>query len=186
MKSKIRSFIAIHLPEELITQISGLQDRLKAMKGDIRWVHPEAMHLTLKFLGDIDSGQIEAIFAEMEKACKTVTPFECSVQGAGVFPDMKRPRVLWLGIEGPEPLIRLIRTLNDSLLSLGFEPEERKSHPHLTLGRVRSLQGTEPVIRALMNSGFAGSAFTVRSLFLMKSDLKPSGPEYTIIKSIQL
>jgi 2'-5' RNA ligase len=186
MPSKIRSFIAIHLPEELIARISGFQDRLKRMKGDIRWVHPEAMHLTLKFLGDVDSGQMESIFANMAEAGKSVSPFDLTVRGTGVFPDIRRPRILWLGIESPVELIQLTHTLNDLLGSLGFKPEEREFHPHLTLGRVRSLQGTEPVIRTMMDSGFTGESFTVKSIFLMKSDLKPSGPEYTILQSIQL
>jgi 2'-5' RNA ligase len=181
----IRSFLAIGIPGEILGEIGRLQERLKReIQGDIRWVRPDGIHLTLKFFGDIPEGAVSDISAVVEKAVAGHDPLDLSVSGAGVFPDLRRPRVLWLGMTGDvERLLTLQTTLERDLQRIGFPREERPFRPHLTLARIRSQRALTGLGRALeKRGGCEAGRFVAAGLSLLKSDLTPQGAIYTKLR----
>ncbi|MCE5283235.1 MAG: RNA 2',3'-cyclic phosphodiesterase [Deltaproteobacteria bacterium] len=181
----IRSFLAIGIPGEILGEIGRLQERLKReIQGDIRWVRPDGIHLTLKFFGDIPEGAVSDISAVVEKAVAGHDPLDLSVSGAGVFPDLRRPRVLWLGMTGDvERLLTLQTTLERDLQRIGFPREERPFRPHLTLARIRSQRDMTGLGRALeKRGGCEAGRFVAAGLGLLKSDLTPQGAIYTKLR----
>jgi 2'-5' RNA ligase len=178
----IRAFLALDPPEEILREIGRVQSRLKKMiRGHVRWVRPESIHLTLKFFGDIREESVESISALAEKAAADVGPFELAIGGAGVFPDMKRPRVVWLGMDGETERLTIFQNgLERALREIGFPGEERPFRPHLTLGRIRSPKGLGGLAEALKEAETDVDArFTASGLCLFKSELTPQGAIYT-------
>ena len=136
---QIRSFIAIELPDHLRLKITRLQEQLKSGgRAPVKWVDPNSIHLTLKFLGDIDAGITGKITTALEEAVRGVHPFHLEVKGLGVFPNLRRVNVIWVGITGEvDRLSQLQRRVESSLSPLGFAAESRSFRPHLTLARLR-------------------------------------------------
>ncbi|MBC7188086.1 MAG: RNA 2',3'-cyclic phosphodiesterase [Calditrichaeota bacterium] len=185
--AKIRTFIAIDIPAAQKEQIAQLQATLRRVGGRISWTRPEGIHLTLKFLGDVDQAQIPAVAEAVARASRQVAPFEVSIAGVGAFPNFRQPRVLWVGIEEPTGRLKtLARAIEEELRPLGFPPEGRDFSPHLTLGRVKDPRGVESVVRALQQANFAAGTFVAHEVRVMKSDLKPTGAEYTALHHIAL
>ena len=182
----IRAFIAINLDPQVVEEIAKIQAVLKKAGGDIRWVRPEGFHLTLKFLGDIQRDQVTAILAALQDALKGQSPLFVIAQGLGVFPHVKRPRVLWVGLQG-EGLKELNDKIEQALIPLDFPPEDRDFTPHLTLGRVRSLRGWEKVLPAMQEkqAEWFGES-RVNEVVLYRSDLGPDGAVYTPLGKIAL
>ena len=182
LEKSIRAFLAIDPPEEVLREIANLQDRLKrTMQGDIRWVRPEGIHLTLKFFGSISADRIAGITRVVEEHVNAVFPLDLTIRRIGVFPDLKRPRVLWLGMEGDvEQLIALQRKLDEGFQDLGVEREDRPFRAHLTLGRIKTPKEVAGLAKAV-ESGWDATAgqFRAGALFLFRSELKPSGAVYT-------
>lgn len=179
----LRLFIAVSLPEAMKGLLSDLQASWKKKAEGVRWVRPEGLHLTLKFLGDVPSCKVEAIGKVMEEVARSFPPFEVEVRGAGAFPNLRRPRVLWVGVSDPEGRLKgLFKALEKGLRKLGFPEEERDFHPHLTLGRVKAggdfsfLQGEEVHVGVL----------PVREVVLFKSELRPEGALYHALFSAPL
>ena len=183
----MRCFIAINLPESVKKILTGLQQELGQCGADIRWVRPENIHLTLKFLGDINKEAVEDIVKILEMACKEHTVFDFEIFGTGIFPNMKSPRVLWVGLNTGELFASLYQMIEKGAASLGFKAEKRRFVPHLTLGRFRSSMGKSTLIEkiGLYEKNRFGS-FNIQSVCLMQSTLKPAGAEYTIIKEVFL
>jgi 2'-5' RNA ligase len=178
----IRSFLAIDPPEEILREIGRIQDRLKKIiQGDVRWVRPEGIHLTLKFFGDISENAVAEISAVAGKAAAAVGTFELAIGGAGIFPDMKRPRIIWLGMNGDVArLVTFQKELEHMLQEFGFPREERPFRPHLTLGRIKSAKGVTGLAEALRKGEtYTAGRFTASGLGLFKSDLTPRGAIYT-------
>jgi len=183
----IRTFIAIAIPETVRQQIGKLQSELKTIGGKVRWVKPDSMHLTLKFLGEVPEGDIEKIGNQVQQAIESVEPFALQIVGSGCFPNSKRPRVLWLGISGrADVLKKLAERIEANLVKLGFRRERREFTPHLTLGRVKSISGIAPLIEKMGLLDFDSEPFEVREILVMKSDLKPTGAEYSVLRKIPL
>lgn len=183
----MRSFIAIDLDGPVRESLSRLQAELKSCGADVRWVKPENIHLTLKFLGDVGEETAGNIISALEKCCTGVKAFDIEVSGVGVFPDTKSPRVLWAGISGGGILGELQRKIEDAAAALGFKREKRKFVPHLTLGRFRSSRGKKiPADNIERHKHSKFGAVKVRSVTLMKSDLGPGGARYTRIAEIPL
>jgi RNA 2',3'-cyclic 3'-phosphodiesterase len=177
----IRSFLALDPPEEILREIGRIQDRLrKLIHGDIRWVRPESIHLTLKFFGDIPESDVANISAVAGKAAASVGQFEFGIGGAGVFPDMKRPRIVWLGMNGDVArFVAFQKELERALEETGFSREERPFRPHLTLARIKSAQGLTGLAEAFKKVDPSTERFTATGLNLFKSDLTPHGAIYT-------
>lgn len=169
------------------TALSELQNELKKCGADVKWVRPESIHLTLKFLGDIKEKDVDSIVKLIEGTCKKHTVFNLEIKGTGVFPNMRAPRVIWIGIDGAATIMELQRELEDGVASLGFEKENRSFSPHLTLGRFRSLWGKEALIEKIetYKDGKLVS-IDVNSISLMKSELSPAGAKYTKLAEVFL
>ena len=181
----IRAFLAIDPPEEILGEIGRIQERLQRLiRGEVRWVRPEAIHLTLKFFGDIPETAVADIAAVVEKAAAAEAPLTFSIGGAGVFPDLRRPRVLWLGMDGDVPrLLRLQKEIEGGLGVAGFPAEERPFRPHLTLARIKSPRGLTGLERALeKGEKYAAGEFTAAGIGLIRSELTPRGAVYTKLK----
>jgi 2'-5' RNA ligase len=189
---EIRSFIAIELPPEIRLSLARLQNKLKSgSRASVKWVDPDSIHLTLKFLGNVDIALIEKIVSAMEEACRGVRPFSLEISGLGVFPNERRVRVVWVGLTGETATLgQLQKRLDDALAPLGFRAEARPFTPHLTLARVRE-QATpderQALGRLVGNTGMeSGGSLNVNALHLMRSQLTREGPIYTKINSVAL
>jgi 2'-5' RNA ligase len=137
--STIRTFVAVEIPEEIRHRAAALVEQLKGAQAKVNWTELTTVHWTTNFLGDVSDTEIPVICEQVAAAAKPFTPFELEVRGVGAFPDVGRPRTIWLGAgEGKEPMIYLQTALERHLATLGFRPEARRFQPHLTLGRVRS------------------------------------------------
>jgi len=184
----MRCFIAIELPEAVKSTLSGIEEELKKSKADVRWVKPDNVHLTLKFFGNIEEKKTEKIIEIMESICNQYAPFTIEIKGMGTFPNIKSPRVLWVGIEGNDTLKTLQKEIENKMESIGFEREDRAFTAHLTLGRFRSSIEKEGLLKAVKlheKDTFVGS-INVQSLSLIRSDLHPEGARYSKIIDISL
>jgi len=188
MTTRLRAFIAIALPPQVLLTADNAQKKLRADGIRLKWVRPENMHLTLRFLGDIDRKQAPEIVTAISTAVKVMPPFALNVKRIGVFPNMRAPRVVWMGIEGAlELLMRLHQRLADALDPIGFPPEPRAFTGHLTLGRLTDRISPPLLQKAVLGSGQIESGmFTVDRICLIKSDLKPTGAVYTRLAEIFL
>ena len=184
----LRCFIAISLPRELKAEILGIQDRLKSAGADVSWTRQEGMHLTLKFLGEIEEKGIPKIERALDMAVDGVTTFVLSVSGMGIFPDLRSPRVVWIGLkEEGNNLIKLHKGVEEELKKIGFPSEERRFTPHITLGRIRSNRNIEKLLKLIdAEKGVDSGGVEVSDLHLIKSELKPSGAVYTELYSVML
>ena len=134
----IRAFIAIEIDPQLVRQISAVVADLQPRIAGIRWVSQANFHLTLKFLGDIEENKIEPIAQALELALRPFPRFTINAKDLGVFPDLKRPRVLWIGLEGKK-LLELASKVETALEPLGFAPEKKRFKPHLTVGTLATV-----------------------------------------------
>jgi len=182
--STLRLFIAVELTEAATRHVGEVIGRLRqAELPGIRWVRPEGVHLTLKFLGNVPESQVQPIVEAMGMAAGGVAPFALRVQGVGAFPHARAPRVLWVGIQGDlEPLTRLQERLEETLEVEGFSRELRSFSPHLTLGRVKgrfSSVEVERLARAMDRLGEVGpTGLPVTHLSLIESQLSREGAVY--------
>ncbi|MFC1967204.1 RNA 2',3'-cyclic phosphodiesterase [Chloroflexota bacterium] len=187
----VRAFIAIELPAELKESLRQLETGLKSgARLPVKWVDPGSMHLTLKFLGNVNADRLGDIVGVMEKAAAGIPPFILEVGGLGAFPDLQRVQVVWVGVGGDtECLNRLQQSIESGLAPLGFAAEPRKFAPHLTLARVRdraSYEERQDFGRLIERNSFSGAVINVNSVNLMRSQLTGVGPIYTQIGSVNL
>lgn len=177
----IRAFIAIELPVKIVFSISQIQERIATYGFKIRWIRPENIHLTLKFLGDIKTADIDKIGGVMDESVRGHAPISLKAKGIGVFPGIKRPRVIWTGVSGEvNQLFGLQKRLEDNLDGLGFPKENRPFKAHLTFGRVKNRLDPKRLGDALSEFiGFESEEFVADRVILYKSDLKPAGAVYT-------
>jgi 2'-5' RNA ligase len=189
---QIRSFIAIELPEEVKTGLNRLQTELKLPRHNfVKWVATEGIHVTLKFLGNIYPEKVAEITKVMEQASQGSVPFQLEISEVGAFPNLRQPRVLWLGIRGDiDKLVAWQQRIDNGLVPLGFAKETRPFTPHLTLARLR--EGVSPgdrrdfgelVIKTPVEVNFK---VNVNSLSLMKSQLLPGGAVYSRLAEVKL
>jgi 2'-5' RNA ligase len=173
----IRSFIAIETPKDIIDNIGVLQTRLKPSLGNlVRWVAIENMHLTLIFLGEVKEDFLNKVMEQLTSVVKMVMPFEANINGLGAFPSQRSPRIIWIGMDkGKNEVIDLQTKVEKSLKTIGYKPEDRKFHPHLTIGRVKSVIKDSTKI---FDNNYTSRNFPVKSIVLFKSTLRPQGPIY--------
>lgn len=182
----LRAFIAVPLPPAITQQLAEVQRRLKrgCPEQAVTWVRPENIHLTLFFLGDILPERQAPVEAALSVVARHARPLTFSVQGAGAFPNLNRPRVIWVGLQEPTGQLALLhRAVNEAMQNVGFQPEDRHFSPHLTLGRIRqraSREDAQAVGEAIRRAevGHLGDA-PVEEMILFRSVLKSSGAEYT-------
>ncbi len=186
--SAVRTFISVPIPVAVQKQARLMQGRLQAAGGDVKWVDPSQIHITLKFLGDVDFTPPGKLREAVAAAIHDEPPFSLRLSGLGTFPLAGVPRVIWAAIDGDlHRLLSLQKKVETAVVEQGFPPEERPFSPHVTLGRVRSPRNTAQLKELLkgMESTELGQ-FAVTEVRVMKSQLAPSGPHYTILHSAGL
>ena len=189
---QIRSFIAIELPGELKTKLGQLEAQLKSgQQPRVKWVDPNSIHLTLKFLGNIAADRTGEIIRAMEEAARAVPPFHLEVKGLGAFPNLQRVQVAWVGTGGEvDKLGELQQRIDSNLARLGFAPESRPFTGHLTLARMRnqaSLDERQRFGQLIAESRFeVDYTFTVEAISLMRSQLTREGAIYRRISLVRL
>jgi RNA 2',3'-cyclic 3'-phosphodiesterase len=176
----MRLFVAINFTSKDRQRMGRAARKMREADLPVRWVDPDQIHLTLKFLGEVRPERIEAVRAAVARVAAKTQPFTMKMGGSGAFPTTRRPKVIWLGAEASPELRCLKHDLEWELAPLGFEREVRAFHPHVTLGRARAdaragdFRGFEDLVAALTFS----AEITVRSLDLMKSALSAKGSRY--------
>ena len=181
MKQKIRTFVAVEIDPAVRDCAAKLMDQFRAAAADVKWVEPSNLHLTLKFLGDVDSREIHEACQAVQEAVGDLAPFEFQLRGAGAFPNANRPRTVWLGVgEGCEQLVALNERIEPPLEKLGFRREARRYQPHLTIGRVRRGGPALVELGKLIgeNADLQVGRTTVAEVIVFSSELDRSGPTY--------
>jgi 2'-5' RNA ligase len=193
MNETWRLFIAIELPDHVLKTITQVQADLKRAIPEraVRWTRPEGIHLTLKFLGDVRISQIEEIKTALAQATVGHAAFELGIQGLGCFPNLARPRVLWVGVTGDTKSLRTLQAgVEHTISPLGFPAEDRGFSPHLTLARAaRSASRDDAVlVGKIVQERDVGQlvSWQVGSVSLMRSQLKPNGAQYTQVTEVRL
>jgi len=188
----IRAFIAIDLPASIHTQLDTISEQLQQQvkPGTVRWVPARNIHLTLKFLGEVSSTNLEMLNNLLRTQASRQPCFDISIGGLGAFPTIHRPRVIWIGVQAPVNLLSLQRSIESETQRLGYAAEERSFSAHLTLGRVSHNAQPAEITRLgeLLNNMQVGSLGTVRvdTVRLFRSDLLPGGAVYTALYSAEL
>ena len=188
---RIRSFIAVELPDELKRKLDQLETELKRDEPSwVKWVSPDSIHLTLKFLGNIASDTIAATIRVMEKSALGITPFQLRAKDLGVFPNPKRVQVVWVGINGEVgKLTELQKRLDSNLAPLGFTPESRPFTPHLTLARLNNratLEERQRLGKLIASTKFEDGNIEVATISLMQSQLTRAGAIHSRIGLVKL
>ncbi|MEJ2209777.1 MAG: RNA 2',3'-cyclic phosphodiesterase [Anaerolineae bacterium] len=188
-----RTFIAIELDQELQETLARLQSllRKKIESQCIRWVRPEGIHLTLKFLGDTSPEQVAQVKEALARAAATAAPFDFTVGGVGCFPNTRRPRVVWVGVHEPTGALKRLRdAVEEQVAPLGFPTEKRRFSPHLTLGRVhrRALRSEVQEVGEVVAASAVGDVYEmhVGEVCYIESDLRPGGAVYRALSCAEL
>lgn len=187
----MRTFIAIELPPEIKNSLAELQDQLRSSGADVKWVKPDNIHLTLKFLGEIDQSRLDKISKILEDISREKKSFPLRLASVGAFPKINYPRVIWVGIDaGDSETKEIAKELEAEIAKVGIPKEDRPFSSHITIGRVRSSLNRQNLVQSLMNlenkSGQEILEFRVEKLTLFKSTLTPKGPRYEVLKEAEL
>lgn len=177
----MRSFIAIELSDQIRESLAQIQSHLKYSGADVKWVQKDNIHLTLKFLGEIDENKSQQIKAILDEIGKTTEPFDMGIKDIGAFPKIDYPRVVWVGLDkGAAESKILAQSLDDALSKIGFQKETRPFAAHLTLGRVRSPKNKEALKEKITQYAVRSTLYErANHVTLYKSTLTPTGSIYT-------
>ncbi len=180
----MRTFIAIEIEPSIKDKIAKIIDELSMAGERVSWVKRGSIHLTLKFLGEIDEKRLKEISERLKKITSKIKPFRIKLEGAGWFPEGSlRPRVLWVGVEYPDELKNLWKEIEREMEQIGFKPEGREFSPHITIGRVKevgSINKVMEIFKKYLKSNFG--VMEVKEVVLFQSILKPDGAEYRPIE----
>ena len=181
-----RTFIALEIKENIKELLAEVQHKIGSEIGGIKWVKPNNLHLTLKFLGPTREDKIEDISDILEDIVGSFTRFNVSVSGFGAFPSSHNPKVIWAGLKADDVLYKIQKDIDISLESLGFVKEKRPFSPHLTIGRLRDSRAKKKLRDALEQIRTEPGSFEAEKITFYKSGLMPEGPVYTGLKSVKL
>jgi 2'-5' RNA ligase len=185
----VRTFIAVEVPESIRKQAARLMGRLDVTSANVKWVSTEDLHLTLKFLGDVPRSEVTDLCDVVAEAVAGIKPFEAECHGGGAFPNVERPRTVFLGLgEGQDEMVALHDALEAPLAEMGFRAEHRRFRPHLTIGRVRrATSGIEDLGSLIgQHADFAAGRFTVKEVIVFSSQLRHQGPVYDVLSRAPL
>ncbi len=192
MSDKIRTFIAVDTPPDFKVQAEQIQNELNEIKAPVRWEKSYKLHMTLKFLGDTDTDTIHKVENSLLEITTKQRPFWVRYNGLGCFPNTKNPRIIWIGCTPLSPdLEKLQNTIEENCAKIGFKKETREFHPHITIGRVKVRSGKDrrmlpDLIKKMESVTFDSLENEVHSVLLMKSELRPGGSVYSILKQFSL
>lgn len=179
----MRAFIAAEIPENIRRMVDYFIKEAKTKDLPIRWVDFENLHITLKFMGDVDDKKKEPIAAALTEALKKYPPFNVDLEGAGVFPNARNPRVLWIGVnQGKNELTQLAGDLEQLATRFGVRREEKRFHPHLTIGRTKAFCKVDAIVAQIIKT----QEFPIDTVTFFKSVLKPDGPVYEPLQRFRL
>jgi len=180
MKQTVRTFVAVEMPADVRARAVKLIEILAGVGADVKWVAPENLHITLKFLGEVELKETARICEAMQKAAFETPPFSLTLLGAGAFPNVHRPRTIWLGAEDDAPMRALHQQLETRLQKLGFRKDGRRFHAHLTLGRVRRGGPAMADLGRLLqeHTTFKAGTAPISEVILFASHLDRAGPTY--------
>ncbi|MDQ7053850.1 MAG: RNA 2',3'-cyclic phosphodiesterase [candidate division KSB1 bacterium] len=185
-RDTIRAFICFEISDALRQYLETIIEDGRRFKEAISWTRPGNIHLTLKFLGNIDAQQREAVSGVLQKLTGAFRAFAVNIDRLGAFPNFRRPRVFWAGSHADNPALqRLVAQLEDELGTYGFEKENRRFTPHLTIGRVKRM----PFVKTadfLKQFEFEPHTIECREMIFMKSELNPGGAIYTPLATFPL
>jgi len=186
----LRTFIAIDVPSAVFDTIIRIQHRFKSLGLHASWVKPGNIHLTLKFLGNTDPDRIPGIQKKLTETLALSAPFQLSLDSAGVFPNTKNPRILWIGLKDEEDALNPLQAnIENALESIGFPKEQKPFSPHLTLARIKSPKGKKELndeLDAVNQEGIDPHPFEVGEIHLYESQLTPKGSIYTVLANFKL
>ena len=187
MVDSIRTFVAVDVPQQIKMELDRLIGELRPLAPDIRWVKAANLHLTLRFLGDIPKSAVSGLASEIAHNIEGFGSFHLSLAGIGGFPNLHKPRVIWLGGgDGQDRLYELAPKIEKACFDCGFGKADKPFSSHLTIGRVKFPKGNERLVSFIQNLSYASPIFPVEEVVIFKSDLLPSGPKYTRLESIRL
>jgi RNA 2',3'-cyclic 3'-phosphodiesterase len=182
MQRTVRTFVAVEISSEMRTKATRLINQLSRSSANVKWVEPRNLHLTLKFLGQVEVLEMPEVCRAVAEAVAELPPFDLTGAGAGAFPNADRPRTLWLGVsEGTDEMVALHDAVETRLADLGFRREQRRFRPHLTIGRVRnsSPAGIRELAELLEEQReFVGGSCDVSEVVVFASETGPAGPTY--------
>lgn len=183
----MRLFVALELPEGHRASLAGVCE--EGRRGGVRWVAADNVHLTLKFLGEVDEGLVPGIERALAEVAGSAQPFALALEGGGCFPNARSPRVIWVGVgEGADGASRLAVEVERALKPLGFAPEKRRFRPHLTIGRPKDPRAAAGATAEKIEQlrGFGAPAAEAAALALIKSTLTPEGAVYEVVRRFEL
>ncbi len=184
----VRAFVCVDIGDAVRASLAADLAGLRRRWPHVKWVTPENVHLTLAFLGNVYPEQVEAVGRVMAGVARGTSPFTLTFEGLGYFGPARSPRVVWVGAAGDTAtLVAMQAALADGLRQAGFTPEDRPFAPHLTIGRVKAA-GDAIGLAAWLSAtgGVSHGSLTVNAIRLMRSELRPSGPIYTVLKEAAL
>jgi 2'-5' RNA ligase len=189
MSQRLRTFVAVDIETFTRDRLVGLQERLRAGGASAKWVEPANLHLTLLFLGEVDAREVPEVCTAVADGAKEFAPFSITLSGAGAFPTPRHPRILIVHVsDGASELIALHNAIEQRLLDLGsYRREDRPFKPHLTIGRVRGrVEGDELSGAIRQFEKWEGGQSQVHEVLVMSSELRSTGPEYTVLSRARL
>jgi 2'-5' RNA ligase len=183
----MRTFIAIPLPPEVRALLDEMQKPLRSFGASVKWTAIPSIHLTLKFLGEIEPGSLPRLVELLRAAAAAEHRFTLRLHGLGGFPNLHSPRVIWCGLDGElQSLESLQKKVEAACVGAGFAPEERPFHPHLTLGRVRDKSNLQPLLDYIRIGSALEHSFAVKDFDVYQSTLRPQGAVYAVLERIEL
>ncbi|WP_295722626.1 RNA 2',3'-cyclic phosphodiesterase [uncultured Methanobrevibacter sp.] len=186
MSESIRSFLAIDINAELLEKIKNVEDEFKQIDANIKYVNMKNMHLTLKFFGNIDLNMVDEISVKVKEVLNKYQPFDIYIKGSGAFPNAKRIKVIWIGLEEEQTLKKLQKDLDGEFNKLGFDLEKNYKS-HLTIGRMKNAKNKNLIQEKLQDfKDYDIGNMTVSKIALKKSTLTPQGPIYEDIEVFEL
>ena len=176
----MRIFIAVDLPASIKAEVSAFQEGLVRTRASIRWTRPESLHLTLKFLGEIEEARLSEIMNVVQRVAASHRQMTLCLTGIGVFPHLRNPRIFWVGLGGEtDRYASLAEEIDLNLSELGFPREERSYKPHLTIGRFKSPLGANELLSQARHQTLPLLSFRVSEVTVMRSLLNPRAAVYT-------
>lgn len=181
----MRLFVAVDTPPDVKRELVRVRDELRRFRADVRWEPEGKLHCTLKFLGDVPERILPALGDALAATAAATSPMEVRYAGVGCFPDVRRPKIVWAGMrsEGLAPLAELV---DITCAGFGVAREQRAFHPHVTLGRVKSLVSSDDLLSRIESVTFESRTVMIREMLLVQSTLKPSGSVYSAVRSFPL
>jgi RNA 2',3'-cyclic 3'-phosphodiesterase len=183
----IRLFVAVSISEQSRNAVSNLVENFRSESPGVRWVKPENLHLTLKFLGDVEESRLSSLKNALDSSVSDLRLFQFDLTNLGCFPNIKRPRVLWVGIEDESnQLVRLHKNIEEQFFKVDFPKEKRRFQPHLTVARIKDSRNSNLFLSEFQSYNLGQFTVDVADVLLIKSDLRQSGAKYSCLHKAKI